>query len=304
MKYLISENIVFDTESSILVYEGKNGLRTDKKLTKTASCVLSVLLSHYGEMVERNHLLYEVWESQGNSSSESSLNQYISILRKTFHSMGIEKSILVVAGKGFIFSRDVVVTIVKEKDNSITESNPIVVSEVKELEAGAKTAIAPYDVGGNSPGTDTHEEILSKVNIHTRRFTILAKFKKFINALSFADMILWSLILVMVYACFYEAIRKTDNAEFQMNVKVFDINRCEVRSDSVKYSNIIRSIINDIYPDIAQRCLNEQKKIFIIVQSRVFFNHNGRVFISLCTVSEPEKKLTYCDNNYYYDYSR
>lgn len=59
-------------------------------------------------MVEREHLLEQVWESHGLVSSNGSLNQYISILRKTLTSLtDIEDIIVSIPKVGFIISQDI-----------------------------------------------------------------------------------------------------------------------------------------------------------------------------------------------------
>lgn len=60
MKYRIADNIVFDTESDWIVQHEGDSVLEEKKLTKTAAQILTILLSSYGELVERDFLLSEV----------------------------------------------------------------------------------------------------------------------------------------------------------------------------------------------------------------------------------------------------
>ncbi|MEX3018398.1 transcriptional regulator [Kluyvera sp. STS39-E] len=107
MKYLIANKVVYDTESGELNIPD-SGLIESKKLTHTANRILSLLIASPGEVLERQYLLEQVWESVGHVSSSSSLNQYISILRKTLTSLtDIEESIIVVPKVGFFFSADI-----------------------------------------------------------------------------------------------------------------------------------------------------------------------------------------------------
>ncbi len=77
-----------------------------KKITKTANRILTLLIESHGHVVEREHLLEQVWESHGLVSSNGSLNQYISILRKTLTSLtDIEDIIVSIPKVGFIISR-------------------------------------------------------------------------------------------------------------------------------------------------------------------------------------------------------
>ncbi len=80
----------------------------EKKITKTANRILTLLIESHGHVVEREHLLEQVWESHGLVSSNGSLNQYISILRKTLTSLtDIEDIIVSIPKVGFIISRDI-----------------------------------------------------------------------------------------------------------------------------------------------------------------------------------------------------
>ena len=107
MKYLIASKVIYDTESGELTLPGAE-LPEAQKLTNTANRILSLLIASPGEVLERHYLLEQVWESAGHTGSSSSLNQYISILRKTLTSLtDIEESIIVVPKVGFYFSADI-----------------------------------------------------------------------------------------------------------------------------------------------------------------------------------------------------
>ncbi len=107
MKYLIASKVIYDTESGGLTIPGTE-LPDTQKLTPTANRILSLLIATPGTVLERQYLLEEVWESAGHTGSSSSLNQYISILRKTLTSLtDIEESIIVVPKVGFYFSTDI-----------------------------------------------------------------------------------------------------------------------------------------------------------------------------------------------------
>ena len=112
MKYLIAHTVVYDTESGELTIPGAEAPE-GKKLTNTANRILSLLIATPGAVLERQYLLEQVWESAGHTSSSSSLNQYVSILRKTLTSLtDIEETIIVVPKVGFFFSSDIDVQII------------------------------------------------------------------------------------------------------------------------------------------------------------------------------------------------
>lgn len=107
MRYLIENETIYDTDSGE-VCTTSSGLVTKKKLTNTANCILAVLVASHGKVVERKYLLENVWEEHGLSSSNASLNQYISILRKVLASfLGDVEVIITYPKVGFSLSSDI-----------------------------------------------------------------------------------------------------------------------------------------------------------------------------------------------------
>lgn len=94
MKYLIENKLIYNAESGELI-RIDIGVTDKHQLTKTANHILAILIESHGEIVPRQSLLERVWESRGLEASNSSLNQYISILRKKLSSLtGTENIIL------------------------------------------------------------------------------------------------------------------------------------------------------------------------------------------------------------------
>ncbi|WP_424712772.1 winged helix-turn-helix domain-containing protein [Klebsiella pneumoniae] len=83
---MIASKVIYDSETGSLACSGHIN-NEEKKITKTANRILTLLIESHGHVVEREHLLEQVWESHGLVSSNGSLNQYISILRKTLTSL-------------------------------------------------------------------------------------------------------------------------------------------------------------------------------------------------------------------------
>ncbi|WP_368544574.1 transcriptional regulator [Enterobacter soli] len=137
MKYLIASRVVYDTEIGELTIPGSE-LAEAQKLTHTANSILSLLIASPGKVLERQYLLEEVWESAGHTGSSSSLNQYISILRKTLTSLtDIEESIIVVPKVGFYFSADIDVQLLEQPYAPLPDvSRPRVMPPRKTLPLG------------------------------------------------------------------------------------------------------------------------------------------------------------------------
>lgn len=119
MKYLIANRVIYDSESGELVVN-EPGIEQTKRLTNTANRILSLLIASPGRVLERDYLLDTVWEAAGHPGSNSSLSQYISILRKTLTSLiDIEEVIVAVPKVGFYFSADIMVERLPD-DESVT----------------------------------------------------------------------------------------------------------------------------------------------------------------------------------------
>ncbi|MDC3647047.1 winged helix-turn-helix domain-containing protein, partial [Escherichia coli] len=66
----------------------------------TASALFNYFLRHT-EIVSREDVLKKVWDDNGLTSSNSNLNQYLSMLRKTFRHYGVD-NIIVTVSRGYL----------------------------------------------------------------------------------------------------------------------------------------------------------------------------------------------------------
>lgn len=276
MKYRIAEKITFDTESDWIVCRDGDTVLMEKKLTKTAAQILAILLANYGELVERDYLLSEVWETRGHHGSNSSLNQYISILRKALFELGIPKECIASEPKkGFIFSRAVTV-----QEVSVQEQH--VFDEERQSEV-SQPLIFPTLVEATPP-----------YRLRSERQCII-------------NITLWVLVLITIIACLFLLHKTVGMKRTLDSEKLFSINHCSVYSDTKNYANyqsVMKEIIYDIHPDIEKQCTSPNMIVFVKVQPSIFFGHAGRVFIALCAGKANGDELTYCENNYRYNYTR
>ncbi|MDO2954119.1 winged helix-turn-helix domain-containing protein [Aeromonas simiae] len=106
MMFLIDGKILYDPEKGILQDIGNaSDSQEETRLTSTANRILALLIESQGTVIERNSLLEQVWEAHGLNGSNSSLNQYISILRKTLSGiLDREETIVSVPKIGFSIS--------------------------------------------------------------------------------------------------------------------------------------------------------------------------------------------------------
>lgn len=108
MVYIIAGQVFFNTQDGTLKLKDTEDV---VKLTLPAARLLEVILKNKGKVIERDYLLTEVWDNYGLVSSDSNLNQYISVLRKTLGMMGIEDFIHTIPKVGFKLNDDLIVEI-------------------------------------------------------------------------------------------------------------------------------------------------------------------------------------------------
>lgn len=106
MTFLICEKIVFNPEDGSLTH---CETQETVKLTLTASRLLERLLMSPQGLLSREQLLKEVWDDHGLQASNSSLNQYVSILRRTLSAFGCTELIITVPKMGFRINAELVI---------------------------------------------------------------------------------------------------------------------------------------------------------------------------------------------------
>jgi len=107
MRFNIEGVVIFDTEKALLV----NLLTGDCiELSQTSARLLAALLTHSGEVLARDEIFQSIFDKFGARASNSNLNQYISILRKNLHDLGIEQEIIITVPRvGFTISEHAVI---------------------------------------------------------------------------------------------------------------------------------------------------------------------------------------------------
>lgn len=94
MKYRINAFLDYDaTEGSLRLNDGG---KSDTQLTITANALLFFIIQHPG-VISRDDVMKRVWDDNGLVSSNSNLNQYLSMLRKAFRRYGIDNVIVTVS---------------------------------------------------------------------------------------------------------------------------------------------------------------------------------------------------------------
>jgi|GEM_PF-471623 DNA-binding winged-HTH domains len=122
MIYVINDYILFRDDDGVICC--KNNVEDiNIVLTVTTSRLLSYLLARQGDVVTRDDILENVWETYGLRSSSNSLNKYISDLRTVFRNMGCDENIIVTVPRvGFIIPEEINVSQRKEKTAQFQKS--------------------------------------------------------------------------------------------------------------------------------------------------------------------------------------
>lgn len=107
MKYVLNAKFSYDSDNDVLSVI--NTPETEVTLTITASKIFHVLLENHGHDMSREALMDALWEKYKIHPSGNSLNQYISILRKTLVDIGCDANIIITIPKvGFCIPSNMV----------------------------------------------------------------------------------------------------------------------------------------------------------------------------------------------------
>jgi len=124
MKFIINKKIVFHVNDSKI--ELLNDTIEPITLSTTLCRLLALLVRNNNLLLSKDFILSSAWDEYGKKSSNSNLNNYISMLRKTFSSLGENDIIVTVPREGFMFAAAEVHTLDGE---STSVSLPVVESE-------------------------------------------------------------------------------------------------------------------------------------------------------------------------------
>lgn len=133
MRYNINARFIYDATDGTLTLPQSD--EPDSQLSLTASALFNYFLRH-SEVVSREDVLKKVWDDNGLTSSNSNLNQYLSMLRKTFRHYGVD-NIIVSVSRGYLQRNPDV--IIEPLDDAPPVSPPDIVIEPAPEEPQAVT---------------------------------------------------------------------------------------------------------------------------------------------------------------------
>lgn len=117
-KYIINKQIdFFPSTGTLKIIDSE----LEINLPIPASCLLLTLITTNSDLIKREFIFDKVWEQYGIAASNSNLNHYIGILRKSFHHLGLEEELIITVPKlGFTLNKNIEINYYIEKQNKST----------------------------------------------------------------------------------------------------------------------------------------------------------------------------------------
>lgn len=235
-------------------------------LSATMKRLLLFLIKRQGQVCLREDILENVWDAYGLSSSNNSLNKYISDLRKIFISNGFnEDFIKTIPRAGFILSCGVSIIAYSELEGEgpVKESTPDKDSFLLNTKLKKKLILCVVFIVCNALFIFLTSKIISK------------------NAYSIEDISLVS--------------------EFPLGTidecKVMLINGRDEQINAMK-----KKLASDIIKKNKISC-SESSVIYMFISEPVLFGHSGRMFFSKCNLDRADAEIhSSCKSFYEVDY--
>lgn len=268
MRYNINARFIYDATDGTLTLP--ESTEPDCQLSITASALLYFFLRNTG-IISREEVLKKVWDDNGLTSSNSNLNQYLSMLRKTFRHYGID-NIIVTVSRGYLqLNPDVNIEVIDE-----SPTPPSVSPERPTLETGTESV--PLVAKTNRPPRTAHARGMCWYMAGACLLTI-------------------SLLLVafsMVGVSETRPITLTQITHSQ----------CELLASDEMLRSVSASAYGKNFDDVRQRlnvaCKPGERFLFFY-GDRLETNGLGRVFLAHCAMHE-DNPFSYCDNYFYYSW--
>ena len=267
MRYNINARFIYDaTDGTIMLPQSDE---PDSQLSITASALLNYFLHHTG-IISRDEVLKKVWDDNGLTSSNSNLNQYLSMLRKTCRHYRID-NIIVTVSRGYL------------------QLNPDVVIQPMDESPDAPLEIPDADTELLTSEPLLPEEPAPRVQtLHARGMCWYM-----------AGGCLLTIALLLV------AFSLVGTRESRpIGLTQITHSQCELLASD----EMLRSVSADGYGknfDKVRQRLNVEckpgERFLFFYGDRLETNGLGRVFLAHCAMHE-ENPFSYCDNYFYYSW--
>lgn len=97
MKFIINQDVIFSSDDGVIA-KGDDSFQFPIVCAK----IFAHLLNHNNTKVHRNDLLEKGWEDSGLNSSNNSLNNYISLIRRKLKDFGVQDLLVTIPKYGFM----------------------------------------------------------------------------------------------------------------------------------------------------------------------------------------------------------
>ncbi|SUC36936.1 Transcriptional regulatory protein, C terminal [Providencia rustigianii] len=275
MKYKINAFIIYDAVDGTLSLKEDE---VDTQLSITANALLFYLIKRKG-VVSRDEVLKAVWDDNGLVSSNSNLNQYLSLLRKTFRQYGIENIIVTVARGRLEFNSEILLELIDEETLNTTH----LLNSLSEIQT-AEVIL--------TPATDPIELIPqeSPKSIHPQKREIC-----------------WYLASAVLLGC--SILLATMNYFSSQPSAPISLPTLEHAScDALSTEKMINGVVAENYEqnfDKVRNNLNldckDKERFVFFYGDKLQKNGLGRVFLAHCAANE-SNPFSYCDNYFYYSW--
>ncbi|EHG6155476.1 winged helix-turn-helix domain-containing protein [Escherichia fergusonii] len=270
MRYNINARFIYDATDGTLTLP--QSTEPDCQLSVTSSALLNFFL-HHTDIVSREEVLKKVWDDNGLTSSNSNLNQYLSMLRKTFRHYGIDNIIITVARGYLQLNPDVSIEPLDEAPAPPAIIEPFLIPDVNAPTSSEDTESAPSTL---TPVTHSHDAYWYFAGACLLTISILLVA---FNLFGISEARPIALTQLSHSQC---ELLASDEMRRSVSVKAYEKNYDEVR----KRLNIA--------------CKPGERFLFFY-GDRLETNGLGRVFLAHCAMHE-DNPFSYCDNYFYYSW--
>ncbi|MCG9534739.1 MULTISPECIES: transcriptional regulator [Providencia] len=277
MKYKINAFILYDAVDGTLSLKEDE---VDTQLSITANALLFYFIQHRG-VVSRDEVLKAVWDDNGLVSSNSNLNQYLSLLRKAFRPYGIENIIVTVARGRLEFNSDVSLELIDDIKISPIELITSL-SDVEETAVVLSPASKPISVPTDPKKIDS---------------ALTPEKKEICWYLASGAFLLCSILLaIMAYL--------SKQPSVPIDMTVLEHSGCDVLSNEKMINNTVAlnyvQNFDKVRNNLNLECVEKERFVFFY-GDKLQTNGLGRVFLAHCAVNE-DNPFSYCDNYFYYSW--
>lgn len=268
MKYKINGFIYYDVTAATLSIDDVG--TADTKLSITANALLYFMLQHQGEFT-RDEVMRKVWDDNGLRSSNGNLNQYLSLLRKSFRSYNIDNIIVTIPRGKLEINTDLQIDIID--DNQL---HPLIQQEYSSRELPPIPTMTQDQDDEYSQQTDKQE-----------RHWMIASVVLFTMAL----LLLWTTVI-------------SSRAVNIMQLNPIKMNGCDLYSKNKMINLEMVESYKDNFESVKTKLALDcnQDRRFVFYYGDKFQNKGlGRTFLAQCAKNE-KNPYAYCDNYFYYSW--